>query len=125
MNHLRRADGDRILFAYLQGFCEILKELNHVLGIDEENVLHELGLQSLAVLVDVFVEVERQLVDNWHASFDDIEYVLSILQQTLVPLDIFEPFNDVRRVIYIQLQLLSYQISSYFPQSSPDVAEQL
>ena len=42
-----------------------------------------------------------QLVDDWHACLDDVEDVLGVLQETLVPLDVFEPLNDVSGVVHV------------------------
>ena len=79
----------------------------------------------MAILSYVLIKIECQLVDDWHACLDDVEDVLGVLQETFVPLDVFESLNDVGGVVYVQFQLFPDQVSSDSSQSCSDVTEKL
>ena len=70
------------------------------------------------MFTDIFIEVESQLVNDRHASFNHIKNVLHVLHQTLVSLYVFESLNHVSRVVHINLQLFSNQTAPHLPQSA-------
>jgi hypothetical protein len=72
-----------------------LKKLNHILGVDIENVFNKLRLQDLAMLINILIEVQSQLVDNWHTRFENFEEILSILNNALSPLNVFYLLNHI------------------------------
>jgi hypothetical protein len=83
------------LFSGLRCLSQLLQELYHVLGIYVKDVLHELVLKSLTVLIDVFGKVKSELVDDWHASLEHVEDLLSIFEQALAPINTLHPFEQV------------------------------
>ena len=72
-----------------------MEELNYIFGVDVEYVFDELRLESLAVLSDILVEVQGQLINDWHSCFYHIENILHVFQHAFIPLDVLEPFNYI------------------------------
>lgn len=102
-----------------------MQEFDHILSVDEDDVLYELCLEGSAMLGDELAEIQGQLVNDWHSSFQNIEYILSVFQQAFVALYSPNTLDDVSGVINIQLEFFSHQISSDIPESSSYITKDL
>lgn len=108
---------------FLADFCcfgQFLQKLDHVLSINVKNILDKLSLKSLTVFIDVLGEIKGQLVDHRHASFQHIKYLLSIPDDTFIPINTFHPFNDIGRIVDFKFELFSDQLASYSLQTASD-----
>ena len=57
LNVITLAENFELLLSLLLCLTKLLQKLNHIFGIDVEYIFDELGLQSLTMLVNVFVEI--------------------------------------------------------------------
>jgi hypothetical protein len=46
-----------------------MQEFDHVLSVDEDDVLHELSLKGTTVFGDEFAEIQGELINDGHSSF--------------------------------------------------------
>lgn len=100
-----------------------MQEFDHILGIDEDDVLYELRLESAAMFGDELSEIQGELINDRHSSFQDVEYVLSVFQQAFTALYSPNTLDDVSGVVHIQFELLPHQISSNVPEGPSHIAE--
>lgn len=73
---------------------EFLKELFHALPVDEGKVLDELGLEFLAVGLEVLIEVDCQLVQDRETSVEEGEDLLGVVPDVALVLDLTHVVED-------------------------------
>lgn len=60
------------------------------------------------MFVDVFIEIQGQLIQWRHSSLDDVEDILGVFDQTFRPLKPFDPINNVQRFIEVKSDFFAY-----------------
>jgi hypothetical protein len=106
------------------GINEILEELDHVFGVNEENIFQEPGLKLLIMLINILIKIKRQLIERGHSSFNDVKNILRVLDQTLRSVQLFNPVNNIKRVIKIQPDLLADNLQLFGVQDVPHHSKQ-
>ena len=97
-----------------------MQELDHVFGVNEENIFQEPGLELLIMFINILIKIKRQLIKRGHSSFNDIKNILRVLDQTLRPVQLFNPVDDIERVIEIKPDLLADNLQLFGVQDVPD-----
>ncbi len=109
---------------FLFGINKILQELNHIFSINKENILQEPGLKLLIMLINIQIKIKRQLIKRGHTSFNNIKNILRVLYQTLRPIQLLHPVNDIKRVIKIKPDLLAHYLQLFHTQHVPHHSKQ-